>query len=159
MQWADYESQVCSIARTLDIVGERWTILIVRDLFNGLSRFDAVQQHLGVAKDLLSRRLTTLVEAGVVEKVGYQDEGQRSRFEYRLTPAGRELQALTVALVDWGDKHTAGDGGAPFALRHDGCGAVVHAHLRCENGHEIPVGSGGVKIDALPGALLRRSAG
>jgi len=137
MAWLDYESRTCSIARTLDAVGERWTVLILRDLFNGVHRFEDLQRHLNVARDILARRLATLVDAGIVDRVAYQEPGSRSRREYHLTQAGMELRPVLVALMDWGDKHLAGNDGPPMVLEHVGCGATVHARLTCDKGHRI----------------------
>jgi DNA-binding HxlR family transcriptional regulator len=137
MAWIDYDSQTCSIARTVDILGERWTVLILRDLFNGVHRFEDLQRHLKVARDILAKRLNTLVEAELVERVAYRETGARTRYEYRLTAAGRDLRPVLVALMDWGNKHTAGEAGPPMLLEHLDCGATVHAALVCEKGHRI----------------------
>jgi DNA-binding HxlR family transcriptional regulator len=99
----NYEGQVCSIARTLELVGERWTLLIVRDLFLGLTRFDEFLDSLGIASNVLTDRLNRLVDEGIVERVPYSDRPQR--FEYRLTPKGRELRLTLLALMQWGDMH------------------------------------------------------
>lgn len=98
-----YEGQVCSIARTLELVGERWTILIVRDLFLGLRRFDEFLDSLGIASNVLTDRLNRLVDEGIVERVRYSERPER--FEYRLTPKGRELRLVLLALMQWGDRH------------------------------------------------------
>src|SRR5215211_2630900 len=98
-----YDNQICSIARTLEVVGERWTLLIVRDAFLGLRRFDQFQESLGIARNVLSDRLNRLVEAGIFERVRYSERPER--FEYRLTAKGRELDVALTALRQWGDKH------------------------------------------------------
>src|SRR5690242_5230035 len=95
----DYEGQVCSIARTLEVVGERWTLLIVRDLALGLRRFDELQSSLGVATNVLTDRLNRLVEEGIAERVRYSERPER--FEYRLTKKGRELRVPLLALMQW----------------------------------------------------------
>ena len=99
----DYEGQNCSIARALEIVGERWTILIVRDCFLGLGRFEEFQQSLGIARNVLTDRLNRLVEEGILERVRYSERPER--FEYRLTDKGRELNIALAGLRQWGDKH------------------------------------------------------
>ncbi len=99
----------CSIARTLEIVGEWWTPLILRDAFLGLSRFEEFQGSLGIARNVLTKRLTTLVQAGIMERHRYQEHPER--FEYRLTEAGRELFPIVVSLLQWGDRWTAGEAG------------------------------------------------
>src|SRR5262244_2986231 len=106
----------CSIARTLGVVGERWTLLILREAFLGATRFAEFRDRLGVAPDVLSDRLGTLVEFGVFEREPYQEPNTRSRFAYRLTPAGRELQVVLSALQQWGDRHLPPPGG-PSMLR------------------------------------------
>ena len=98
-----YEGQNCSIARTLEIVGERWTLLIIRDVFLGLRRFDQLQESLGVARNVLSDRLNRLVEEAILERVQYSE--RPLRFEYRLTKKGRELNVALTALRQWGDAH------------------------------------------------------
>jgi DNA-binding HxlR family transcriptional regulator len=99
----DYEGQNCSIARALEIVGERWTLLIVRDAFLGLRRFDQFQESLGIARNVLTDRLNRLVEEGILERVRYSERPER--YEYRLTGKGRELNIALTALRQWGDKH------------------------------------------------------
>jgi DNA-binding HxlR family transcriptional regulator len=99
----DYEGQNCSVARTLEIVGERWTLLIIRDAFLGLSRFEQFQEKLGIARNVLADRLNRLVEEGILERVRYSERPER--FEYRLTPKGRELQLVMAGLRQWGDKY------------------------------------------------------
>jgi len=98
-----YEGQNCSIARTLEIVGERWTLLIIRDVFLGLRRFDQLQESLGVARNVLTDRLNRLVEEGILERVQYSE--RPPRFEYRLTKTGRELNVALTAPRQWGDAH------------------------------------------------------
>jgi DNA-binding HxlR family transcriptional regulator len=99
----DYEGQNCSIARSLEIVGERWTLLIVRDLFLGLRRFDELQESLGIARNVLTDRLNRLVDEGVVERVPYSE--RPPRHEYRLTDKGRDLNITLAGLRQWGDRY------------------------------------------------------
>ena len=99
----DYEGQNCSIARALEIVGERWTLLIVRDVFLGLRRFDQFQESLGIARNVLTDRLNRLVEEGILERVRYSERPER--YEYRLTPKGRDLNIALAGLRQWGDKY------------------------------------------------------
>ena len=98
-----YEGQNCSIARALEVVGERWTLLIIRDTFLGLSRFDQFQESLGVAPNVLSDRLNRLADEGILERHAYSERPPRS--EYRLTKKGRELAVPLLALMQWGDRH------------------------------------------------------
>lgn len=107
MRRASYADMHCSVARALDIVGDPWTLLIVRDLFRGLRRFDEFADSLGIARNTLSSRLATLVDSGVVERVQYQDGPPR--FEYRLTDKGRAFQPVVIALLGWGDEFAGFD--------------------------------------------------
>ena len=102
----DYEGQNCSIARTLEVVGERWTLLIVRDAFLGLRRFEQFQESLGIARNVLTDRLRRLVDEGILERVRYSERPER--FEYQLTPKGRDLQIALAGLRQWGDKYLSG---------------------------------------------------
>ncbi len=137
MTWSDYSSDDCSIARTAQILGDRWAVLVVRDLFNGVRRFDELQRHLGIARDVLTKRLALLVDEGLVEKRPVKVEGERARHEYVLTEPGRELRTMLIAIMDWGDRYRAGADGPPVQIRHRECGAPVHARLMCTDGHEI----------------------
>ena len=118
-----YEGQTCSVARTLEIVGERWTLLILRDAFLGVRRFDDFQRSLGIARNVLNSRLKRLVDAGVLERRRYQERPER--FEYRLTDMGLDLWPAVVALMRFGDRHLAGDEGPPLRLEHEGCGGEL----------------------------------
>lgn len=155
MTWSDYDSATCSIARTAEILGDRWTVLVVRDLFNGVRRFDAIAQHLGIARDVLTKRLALLVDERLVEKRPVSVAGERSRHEYVLTPAGRDLRVVMIALMDWGDRYRAGQDGPPMAINHRGCGAEVHAHLVCDAGHEMEPTT---RVDLVPLEAARRRA-
>jgi len=118
----------CSIARTLEVIGDRWTMLILRDAFRGVRRFDAFQRDLGIARNLLTDRLTKLVEHGVLEKQLYQDHPPR--YEYRLTRKGIDLSPALVALMRWGDKWLA-EGDPPVSLLHDRCGEPLDQAFVC----------------------------
>jgi DNA-binding HxlR family transcriptional regulator len=124
-----YDSQVCSIAAALEVVGERWSLLIVRDIFLGLRRFDELQSDLGIARNVLHTRLTKLLEQGVLEKRPYQE--RPVRWEYRLTAKGLDLWPTVVSLMHWGDRH-ASPNGPPVLLEHRGCGGAVDPHRICE---------------------------
>lgn len=97
----------CSIARSLEVLGDKWTLLIVRQAYFGVSRFSDFQRTLGIAKNVLAERLATLIDGGVFERRSYRDEGERERDEYALTPAGRDLVYVMGALSGWGDRHRA----------------------------------------------------
>lgn len=153
MSLADYDSSVCSIARTTQLIGDRWSLLIVRDVFNGVRRFDALADHLGIARDILTRRLANLVDAGLLERRAYRVDGARERHEYVLTVAGLDLRPVMVALMDWGDRHLADAAGPPMALVHE-CGAEVHARLVCDAGHEVGPDAR-ARLQPLDGAARR----
>lgn len=125
-----YEGQTCSIARALEIIGERWTLLILRDAFLGVRRFDDFQRNLGVARNVLNVRLQRLVDSGLLERRRYQERPER--FEYRLTEKGLDLWPALVALMQWGDRHTCGGDGPPLRLEHRGCGGAITDRRTCE---------------------------
>ncbi len=139
------QADACSIQATLDVIGDRWTLLILRDVFRGVRRFSRIQGDLGIAKNLLTDRLAALVEAGVVEKVPYQD--RPVRHEYRLTDKGRALSPALVALMRWGDVWCRDDG-APTELVHDDCGTRLELQPWCTTCNE-PVSP--TRISSRPG--------
>ena len=144
-----YDDQVCSVARSLEVLGERWTLLIVRDALLGIRRFDDFQHRLGVARNVLTDRLGRLVEVGILDRVPYQE--RPLRHEYQLTPMGRELVVPVIGLMHWGDKHLAGSEGPPRLTRHHDCGGTVQATLTCTT-CERPLRAG--ELDVLPGPGL-----
>jgi DNA-binding HxlR family transcriptional regulator len=125
----DYAGQNCSIAGTLELIGERWTLLIMRDAFHRVRRFEDFQRRLGIARNVLSNRLQTLVDAGILERRLYQEHP--ARYEYRLTEKGIDLWPVLMALVHWGDKYVA-ENGPPVIIEHKNCGGLVNDHLTCE---------------------------
>jgi DNA-binding HxlR family transcriptional regulator len=129
MLGSDYKTQACSIAGALEVVGERWSLLVVRDIFLGLRRFDQIQADLGVARNVLQARLTRLVEQGVLERKLYKE--RPPRFEYRLTEKGLDLWPTVVALMQWGDRYAAPPGGPAVLLEHRSCGGRVDEHRMC----------------------------
>jgi DNA-binding HxlR family transcriptional regulator len=153
MNWADYESRACSVARTAEVLGDRWTMLVLRDIFNGIRRFDELSEHLGIARDVLTKRLATLVDEGLIRRVPYREPGARTRYEYRLTDAGRDLRPVLLALIAWGDRYRCDPDGPPAQLLHADCGAPVRVEVRCEAGHEI---ESRTRLAALPGPGSRR---
>jgi DNA-binding HxlR family transcriptional regulator len=122
--------QVCSIARTLEVLGERWTLLVIRDVFNGRRRFDQIQENLGVARNVLSARLQWLVDEGILEKRAYQE--RPPRYEYFLTEKGLDLWPVMLTLLHWGDRHLAGEAGPPLEIRHKRCDGIVNERGYCE---------------------------
>lgn len=126
---ADYSDQVCPVAATLEVVGDPWTLLILRDAFAGLRRFEQWQQQLGVARNVLTARLKSLVAHGILEKQPYSQHPPR--FEYALTPKGRDLYMVLAAMADWGQRYVYGRAG-PVRMVHRGCGRTFTPQLRCE---------------------------
>jgi DNA-binding HxlR family transcriptional regulator len=122
--------RACSIARTLDVVGEKWALLAVREVFLGNRRFDEMVRRTGAPRDTLAARLRTLTGAGILERRQYCEHP--ARYEYRLTEAGRDLYPVIVALMRWGDQHLAGEDGPPLVLEHRG-GHPLVAQLVCES--------------------------
>jgi DNA-binding HxlR family transcriptional regulator len=141
----------CSIAATLEVVGDRWTVLILRDVFRGVRRFAQLQADLGIAKNLLSDRLSRLVEHGVLERVPYQS--RPLRHEYCLTPKGADLSTALIALMGWGDRWYAPDG-VPTILLHEDCGTPIAQTVHCPHCNE-PVNPGKIKSRPGPGRSPR----
>ena len=125
-----YDNQVCSIARALEAIGDRWTMLVIRDAFMGVRRFEDFQSDLGVARNVLSDRLTRLVEDRILERRSYQEHP--TRHEYLLTARGSALWPVLVSLMKWGDRFAPADGGPPARMRHRGCGGEVTERLDCD---------------------------
>ena len=130
--------QTCSIARSLEVLGERWTFLVLREALSGTTRFADFRAALGVAPDVLSDRLGTLVAAGVLEKQPYREPGARVRDSYHLTPAGEELRVVLAALQQWGDEHRPYELG-PTVLRRAADGRPVHVAFVDDTGREVPL--------------------
>lgn len=130
MKKASFADMECSVARSLEVIGEWWTLLIVRDAFLGVTRFDEFAARLGIARNVLTARLDTLVDAGVMERIPYE-EGERPRYDYRLTRMGRDLYPVMVTLRQWGDRWLSGEGNEPVLLEHRTCGHIAGAHLVC----------------------------
>ena len=129
MKWSELSSENCSLARSLAVVGDRWTLLILRDAFMRVRRFDDFQQRLGIARRVLTERLSGLVDDGIFEKVAYQH--RPTRYEYRLTKKGLDLYPVILALVHWGDAHYADESGPPVVHRHKACGHMFRSVLTC----------------------------
>ncbi len=130
MPAASTRPRSCSIARTLEVVGEKWALLAVREVFLGNRRFDEMVRRTGAPRDTLAARLRTLVDTGVLERRLYSEHPERH--EYRLTDAGRELYPVILTLMRWGDRHLAGDEGPPLVLEHS-CGHRLVADVVCES--------------------------
>ena len=129
MRWRDVGEVPCSVARTLSVVGDRWTLLILRDAFLGTRRFDAFQRGLGIARHRLSDRLRRLVDEGILVRTRYQERPER--FEYRLSDKGKDLYPIIISLLQWGDRWTSGDEGPPWVLNHGPCGHTGGPQFMC----------------------------
>jgi len=129
MRWDEIDKQACSVARTLSVVGERWTLLILRDAFFGTRRFDQFQKNLGITRHRLSERLAKLVEQGVLVKVPYNSKS--NRYEYRLTRKGLGLYPVLMSLGRWGDEWMDSGEGAPLEYVHLACGKKTKPVLTC----------------------------
>ncbi|HEX6582885.1 MAG TPA: helix-turn-helix domain-containing protein [Thermoleophilaceae bacterium] len=120
---------MCSVARALEAIGDRWTMLVIRDAFHGVSRFDDFQQRLGIARNVLTDRLNRLTDEGILVKHPYQERPER--FEYRLTEKGLDLFPVLMSLMKWGDRHAPDADGPPLVVVHRDCGGEIDARLRC----------------------------
>ena len=129
MKWDDLAQQPCSIARTLAVIGDRWTLMILRDCFLGVRRFEAFQARLGISRTIVTDRLRVLVEEGVLRREAYQDNPLRH--DYRLTAKGLDLHPVIMAIGQFGDLHYAGAAGPPLLRRHKGCGCDFHPVQTC----------------------------
>jgi DNA-binding HxlR family transcriptional regulator len=148
----DYPDQVCSVARALEVVGERWTLLIIRDALLGVERFEEFQDKLGIASNVLTNRLRLLCDERL------PDEKRPGRPRYALTDKGRELGPALIVLMKWGDRHYPTPGGPPRLTLHAGCGGNVGADLHCER-CGLHVDAGGLELRDGPGALSRSTPG
>lgn len=127
----------CSIARTLGVVGERWSLLVVREAVKGSTRFSEFQDALKVSTDILSDRLESLVAVGILERREYREPGSRSRHAYHLTPIGRDLVPVLGALLQWGNDHLAGEAGPPSLMRRRDTGTPVRVALVDDDGQTL----------------------
>jgi DNA-binding HxlR family transcriptional regulator len=149
----DYDMGHCTIGAALEIVGEKWTFLVLREAFNGVWRFDDIRDRTRAPRQILSDRLARLVAQGLLRKVPYREPGQRTRSEYRLTEKGLDLFPVIVALLEWGTKHAASPEGATVELTHRDCGAPVGLQLACAEGHRL---ASAREITPIPGPGARR---
>ena len=146
-----YSTENCSIARTLGIVGEKWTLLVAREAFYGLHRFDEFARVLGCGRAVLTVRLRTLVGEEILERTPYQQPGTRSRIEYHLTEKGSELFPVLMALLQWGDRWAADAAGPAVEITHRGCREPVSMTMTCAADHG-PLTAGDIKPRPGPGA-------
>ncbi len=154
----DWSIENCTIQRALAVLGDRWTFVVLREVFNGIRRFDDMRVRTSIPRQVLSGRLARLVAEGLLRREPYREPSQRQRSEYRLTQKGLDLYPILVALNEWGSAHYADPQGSPLAFRHRDCAGQVGVTLQCTEGHLVE------KVrDVLPapgpGARRLRSAG
>jgi DNA-binding HxlR family transcriptional regulator len=155
LPWAlDYDTETCSIGAAVGIIGEKWTFLVLREAFNGVRRFGDMQRRTQAPRQVLSDRLSRLVHEGLLRREPYQEEGQRSRHEYRLTEKGRDLYPIIVALMHWGDRYAA-PAGPPVILTHRDCGQPIRLQLTCDDGHAL---ASAREVTPAPGPSARKIA-
>jgi DNA-binding HxlR family transcriptional regulator len=127
----------CTIGRAMAILGEKWTVVVLREVFNGVRRFDDMRERTGMPRQVLTNRLAMLVDQGILRREPYREPGVRTRHEYRLTAKGFDLYPVLVAVLEWGDRYLADPDGSPIVAVHRDCGAQVHPRMRCEAGHDV----------------------
>jgi DNA-binding HxlR family transcriptional regulator len=149
-----WTARSCSVDRALQVVGTRSAMLILREAFYGTTRFDDFAERVGISQPVAAARLRELVDEGLLDRVPYQEPGQRTRLQYQLTEKGADLFPVVVALMQWGDRWLAPDG-SPVVLEHQGCGAPVAVELRCAQGHQVVPEDLGLVVG--PGSRFARS--
>ena len=140
MPIAQLRDSSCSVARSLSVLGERWTLLIVREALSGTTRFESFRENLGVAANVLSERLNTLVECGVLRREAYQEAGRRTQYEYSLTETGLELHVVVGALQQWGDQNLPRPEGPSVLRQSQRTSSPVRVAFVDESGREVPEG-------------------
>ncbi|BCK55307.1 winged helix-turn-helix transcriptional regulator [Nocardia wallacei] len=133
----DWSTDNDTVGRAMEILGERWTVVVLREIFNGIRRFDQIREHAGVPRQVLTNRLAMLCEVGLLTRRPYQQPGERTRHEYRLTAMGFDVFPIVVAVRQWGDRYLADADGPPVVSQHRDCGAEVGVHLACAAGHHV----------------------
>jgi DNA-binding HxlR family transcriptional regulator len=133
----NWSIDTCTIGRAMEILGEKWTIVVLREVFSGIRRFDDMRQRTGIPRQVLANRLGSLVGHGLLRREPYREPGARARHEYRLTQRGFDLYPMLIALAEWGDRYLADPEGPPLEFAHRECGSPVHAEIRCAAGHPI----------------------
>ncbi|MFB7861156.1 MULTISPECIES: winged helix-turn-helix transcriptional regulator [unclassified Streptomyces] len=156
MDYLDMDTENCPVRRALDLVGEKWSLLILRDAFNGVRRYDDFRRHIGLSEAVLADRLRKLVAAGVLRVEPYREPGARTRSQYRLTPKGRDLWPVLLALKQWGDLHAGDPDGTPLDIRHADCGAPVRVEVVCAGEEHATLSPYEVTVRSGPAARPRR---
>lgn len=146
-----WSAENCTVGRAMEILGEKWTIHVLREIFLGIRRFEDIRVRTAIPRQVLTNRLAGLVEQGLLRRVPYRDPGARARDEYRLTEKGLDLYPVLLALRDWGDRYLADPDGPPLVTVHRDCGEPVGTELRCGSGHAVVAR----EVIARPGPGLR----
>jgi DNA-binding HxlR family transcriptional regulator len=149
MKWNELSDQPCSVARSVAVIGDRWTLMLLRDCFLGIRRFEDFERRLGISRSIVAERLKRLVEEGVLRREAYQD--RPLRYEYRLTDKGLALHPVIMAIVHWGDEHYAGEAGPPLIHRHKACGCDFAPVMTCSECGEALAAR---EVEVRPGAGL-----
>ena len=145
----------CPIGKTLDLVGTRSAMLILREAYYGTTRFQDFVERVGITEAVAATRLRELAQAGLLRREPYREPGQRTRYEYVLTGPGRELVPVVLGLFEWGSNHLFPDSRAPLHVTHEGCGADLHVVVTCDQGHDVPLGEVAVGVSS-PGLKTGR---
>lgn len=132
-----WSTEGCPIGGAMEVLGDRWTLVVMREVINGIRRFDDIRRHTGIPRQVLTNRLTRLVEDGLLHKVPYQPAGERARHEYRLTEKGFDLYPILLAIKAWGDTYVGDAATSPVAFHHRECGAEVRVEMVCDDGHRV----------------------
>ncbi len=149
-----YSADNCTVGRSMAVLGERWTFVVIREVFNGIRRFEDMRVRTAIPRQVLTDRLALLVQHDILRKAPYRLDGQRERHEYRLTEKGLSLYPVLVAIADWGNRYLADPEGPPVEFAHRDCGAQVQVVLECDRGHRVERPRD-VRVQPGPGARLR----
>jgi|SRR6266511_1967723 DNA-binding HxlR family transcriptional regulator len=133
----DWSIDTCTIGRAMEILGEKWTVVVLREVFNGIRRFDDMRERTGIPRQVLANRLASLVENGLLRREPYREPGARERHEYRLTRKGFDIYPVLIAVKAWGDRYLVDPEGPPLEFVHRDCGAEVHGEIHCDAGHRL----------------------
>ena len=133
----EWSTEGCTIERTAEVIGDRWSLVILREVISGIRRFDQLTVRTGIPRQVLTGRLERLLDQGILRREPYREPGQRQRLEYRLTDKGIDLYPVFVAMQQWGDRYLAAPGGPPTEFEHRDCGERIELVLRCEGGHDV----------------------
>jgi DNA-binding HxlR family transcriptional regulator len=134
-----WTTENCPVGRSMELIGTRSAMLLMREAYYGTTRFDDFAERVGITESVAAARLRELTEAGLLRREPYREPGRRTRHEYRLTDMGRDLAPVVIGLFEWGVKHLSPTGRPPLRLRHAECGAELHAAVTCAEGHEVPL--------------------